>query len=111
MRNGQLNNGFSIFIQFFKSSMHPLSTGKLLKDIVSFSHGRSPHYTNSVFTYTTCNVLGLCKRLVRCILLLWLAHAAGYDLLADSSFHFRDLLVARESDSHGFVFSCCVSGM
>ena len=33
MRNGQLNNGFSIFIQFFKSSMHPLSTGKLLKDM------------------------------------------------------------------------------
>ena len=30
MRNGQLNNGFSIFIQFFKSSVHPLSTGKLL---------------------------------------------------------------------------------
>eukprot|EP01043_Picozoa_sp_COSAG02_P084655 COSAG02_NODE_22449_length_751_cov_1.131700_1_plen_75_part_00 len=22
--------------------------------------------------YTTCNVLGLCKRLVRCILLIWL---------------------------------------
>ena len=33
MRNGQLNNGFSIFIQFFKSSMHPLSTEKLLKDM------------------------------------------------------------------------------
>ena len=41
-------------------------------NICLFSHGRSPHYTNSVFTYTTCNALGLCKRLVRCILLLWL---------------------------------------
>jgi hypothetical protein len=30
---------------------------------------------NSVFTYTTCNVLGLCKRLVRCILLIWLTRA------------------------------------
>ena len=36
MRNGQLNNGFSIFIQFFKSSMHPLSTGKLLKDMSTY---------------------------------------------------------------------------
>jgi hypothetical protein len=35
----------------------------------SIRSGTSHH---SVFTYTTCNVLGLCKRLVRCILLIWL---------------------------------------
>ncbi len=33
--------------------------------------GYNWHY---VFTYTTCNVLGLCKRLVRCILLIWLTY-------------------------------------
>ena len=37
MRNGQLNNGFSIFIQFFlKSSLHPLSTEKSLKDLSTY---------------------------------------------------------------------------
>ena len=38
---------------------------------VSFARTESALH-NSVFTYTTCNVLGLCKRLVRCILLIWL---------------------------------------
>ena len=28
---------------------------------LSFPHGRSPHYTLSVFIYTTCKVSGLCK--------------------------------------------------
>ena len=36
MRNGQLNNGFSIFIQFFKSPLHPLSTEKSLKDLSTY---------------------------------------------------------------------------
>ena len=38
MRNGQLNNGFSIFIQFVKSSMHPKSG--LLSDGLSVNRRR-----------------------------------------------------------------------
>ena len=70
---------------------------------VSFARTESALH-NSVFTYTTCNVLGLCKRLVRCILLIWLtqelvitgvsvsvcqgltAHERGSDDSSDSRF-------------------------
>ena len=33
----------------------------LFSQPLSFPHGRSPHYTLSVFIYTTCKVSGLCK--------------------------------------------------
>ena len=34
---------------------------QLFSQPLSFPHGRSPHYTLSVFIYTTCKVSGLCK--------------------------------------------------
>ena len=46
------------------------------RSFVSFPHGRSPHYTLRVFTYTTCNVLGLCKRFYFAILLVWLTRVS-----------------------------------
>ena len=51
-------------LQTPKPVIAEITATPISRSFVSFPHGRSPHYTLRVFTYTTCNVLGLCKRLI-----------------------------------------------
>ena len=80
---------------------------------VSFARTESALH-NSVFTYTTCNVLGLCKRLVRCILLIWLTSVWSRfqnPSIRPKKMHFPGYLISgrTQSNLHNNVYHSSVA--
>ena len=49
-------------VRLLRERRRQITATPISRTFVSFPYGRSPHYTSCVFIYTTCKVLGLCKR-------------------------------------------------